>query len=144
MTRRWRQDPEAGSVTVFFAVSMVGLLILIGLVTDGGAKLRATQRADAVAAEAARAGGQALDLPDAVSGTDNRVDRAAAIRAAQSYLRGAGETGTVTVSADRTHLVVTVTDSARTVFLGLIGINHLSITGSAQAELVDGITGGTS
>lgn len=143
MTRRWRQDPEAGSVTVFFAVSMLGLLILIGLVTDGGARLRATQRADAFAAEAARAGGQALDLPDAVGGNDNRVDRAAAIRAARAYLRAAGETGTVIVSADRTHLVVTVTDSAPTVFLGLIGINHLSVTGSAQAELVDGITGGT-
>jgi hypothetical protein len=144
MRRRLQHpDADAGSVTVFFAVSMLGLLLLIGLVADGGAKLRATQRADAVAAEAARAGGQALDLSQAVTGTDTQVDPAAAIRAAQDYLNATHVTGTVTVSADRAHLLVTVNQSAPTTFLGLIGIDSLPVTGHAQAQLVDGITGGT-
>ncbi|NTW38830.1 MAG: hypothetical protein HGA44_02910 [Cellulomonadaceae bacterium] len=135
-------DAEAGSVTVFVAISTLGLLLLIGLVADGGAKLRATQRADATAAEAARAGGQALDLAAAVAGTHDRVDRAVATSAAQAYLDTAGATGTVTVSDDRTRLLVTVQDTAPTAFLGLIGINQLTVTGTAQAALVDGTTGG--
>lgn len=135
-------DAEAGSVTVFVAISTLGLLLLVGLVADGGAKLRATQRADATAAEAARAGGQALDLAAAVAGTHDRVDRAVATRAAQAYLDAVGATGTVTISEDRTRLLVIVQDTAPTAFLGLIGINQVTVTGSAQAVLVDGTTGG--
>lgn len=135
-------DPERGSVTVFFAISALGLLLLVGLVADGGAKLRATQRADATAAEAARAGGQALSLAEAVVGTHDRVDRSAAIRAAQSYLDATGAAGSVSVSDDRTRLIVTVEESAPTVFLGLIGIDRLAVTGSARAVLVGTATGG--
>lgn len=136
------EDPEAGSVTVFVAISMLGLLLLIGLVADGGAKLRATQRADSVAAEAARAGGQALDVPRAVAGSAARVDRALAIEAASSYLQQSGHQGTVTVSDDHARLVVTVTDTAPTAFLSLIGISTMTVTGQAEARLVEGITGG--
>lgn len=141
---RLRTDPERGSVTVFFAISVLGLLLLIGLVADGGAKLRATQQAAATAAEAARAGGQALDTAAAANGETGHVDRALAIQAAQDYLTAAGATGTVTVSDDRTRLTVTVTRSAPTAFLSLIGINTLTVTAHAQAVLVGGITGGGS
>ncbi|WP_028048829.1 pilus assembly protein TadG-related protein [Cellulomonas sp. URHD0024] len=133
---------DTGSVTVFFAISMLGLLLLIGLVADGGAKLRATQHADGVAAEAARAGGQALDVPAAVSGNGTQVDRTAALNAASAFLRRAGYDGTVTVSDDRTHLVVAVTITQPTVFLNLIGISSTSVTGHARVALVQGITGG--
>jgi regulator of protease activity HflC (stomatin/prohibitin superfamily) len=145
MTRRrmrLRTDPERGSVTVFFAISVFGLLLLIGLVADGGAKLRATQRAAATAGEAARAGGQALDTAAAAAGTTGHVDPAAATRAAEDCLKVAGATGTVTVSADRTRLTVTVTSSTPTAFLSLIGIQTLSVTAHAQAVLVGSITGG--
>jgi len=135
-------DPDRGSVTVFFAISMLGLLVLIGLVADGGAKLRAVQAAHATAAEAARAGGQELSLPDAAAGTAYRVDPAAAVRAAEHYLAVAGATGTVAVSGDRTRLTVTVNDTAPTAFLSLIGINELSVNASASAVLVGAITGG--
>lgn len=136
------KDPEAGSVTVFLAISVLGLLLLVGLVADGGAKLRATQRADAVAAEAARAGGQALDVPGGIAGSGTRVDRSTAVVAATSYLRQAGHTGTVTISDDRTRLEVDVTDTQPTAFLSLIGISALTVTGHAEANLVEGITGG--
>jgi hypothetical protein len=145
MTRlraRLRTDPEKGSVTVFFAISVLGLLLLIGLVADGGAKLRATQHAAATAAEAARAGGQALDTAAAASGDTSRVDRALAVQAAQNYLTAAGATGTVAVSDDRTRLTVTVTSTASTAFLSLIGITQLTVTAHAQAVLVGAVTGG--
>ena len=135
-------DREAGSVTVFVAITMVGLLVLVGLVADGGAKLRAVQRADAIAAEAARTAGQVIDLPTAVSSSDIRVDRQAAVTAANAYLTAAGASGTVTITPNGQSLQVTVTTSAPTVFLGLIGITTLTVTGHAQVDLVHGVTGG--
>ena len=135
-------DRDAGSVTVFLAITVAGLLVLVGLVADGGAKLNATQRADGVAAEAARAGGQALDLPSAVRGTHLRVDRQGAVDAADAYLAATGESGTVTVGADGTTLEVTVRSTSPTAFLGLIGVNTLTVTGHGQARLVHGVIGG--
>jgi len=142
ISRATGTDREAGSVTVFVAITVAGLLVLCGLVADGGVKLRATQRADSVAAEAARASGQALDLPSAIEGTRVRVDRQAAVNAATAYLAATGQTGTVSVGADGTTLDVTVTSTSPTAFLALIGITTLTVTGHGQARLVHGVTGG--
>ena len=83
MTARLRRfagpHHEAGSVTVFLAITVVGLLVLIGLVVDGGVKIRAAQHADAVAAEAARAAGQEVALPEVVGHQDVTVDRQGAV-----------------------------------------------------------------
>lgn len=134
-------DPEAGSVTVFAAITVLGILILCGLVVDGGAKLRAVQHADRVATEAARAAGQAADVA-ALAGGEARVDRQDAVDAATAFLAAAGATGTATVSSNGTSVEVTVTATAPTVFLGLIGIPAFAVTGHGEATLVHGITGG--
>ena len=52
-------ERDAGRVSLFLAVSMLGILAIIGMSFDGAGQLRALQRADNLAAEAARAGGQA-------------------------------------------------------------------------------------
>jgi len=132
---------DAGSVTVFVAVTMLGLLVLCGLVVDGGAKLRATQRADRITAEAARAAGQAVD-PAALVAGDVTVDRAAAVESAQAYLAAAGVTGTVALSTDGTAIEVDAKVTAPSVFLGLVGIESFSVTGHGRAVLVHGVTGG--
>jgi Tfp pilus assembly protein PilX len=134
-------DREAGSVTVFVAITVLGILILCGLVVDGGAKLRAVQHADRIATEAARAAGQAAD-PAALAGGEARVDPQAAVDAATAFLAAAGATGSATVSADGTAVEVTVTTTAPTVFLGLIGIPAFTVTGHGRATLVHGVTGG--
>ena len=134
-------DREAGSVTVFVAITVLGILILCGLVVDGGAKLRAVQHADRVATEAARAAGQAAD-PAALAAGDARVDRQAAADAAATFLAAAQATGTATISADGTAVEVTVTTSAPTVFLGLLGIPTFTVTGHGRATLVHSVTGG--
>ncbi len=135
------EDRDAGSVTVFIAVTMLGLLVLCGLVVDGGAKLRATQRADRIAAEAARAAGQAVD-PAALVAGDVTVDRAAAVESAHAYLAAAGVAGTVALSPDVTAIEVDVVVTAPSVFLGLVGIDSFSVTGHGRAVLVHGVTGG--
>lgn len=131
---RIRQDQ--GAVTVFLAIAAVGLLVMAGLVVDGGGKVRAVQRADRVAAEAARAAGQAVDLTSALRGDSIRVDRRGAIAAAQEYLRVAGADGDAAVSRDGRAIVVTTRATAPTVFLGLIGVPALEVVGRAEVSLV--------
>jgi hypothetical protein len=138
---RWPDRKEQGSVTVFFAVAVVAVLVLIGLIVDGGGKIRAIQRADALAAEAARAGGQAIALPPAIAGKPPTLEPAAAAAAARAYLAGNGATGSVTVAPGGRRLDVEVTGSSPTVFLGLIGIATITVRGKASAVLVRGIQG---
>lgn len=128
-------------MTVFFAITVLGLLLLVGLIVDGGAKLRATQRADAVAAEAARAAGQVLDLPAAVAGEGANVDLVGAVAAASAYLDAAGLTGSIQIAEDRTHLAVTTTAESPTVVLSLIGVPTVTVTGYAEVQLVHAISG---
>ncbi|WP_406469896.1 TadE/TadG family type IV pilus assembly protein [Streptomyces sp. NBC_01615] len=137
--RRTRLD-DRGGVTVFVAVCVIALIGIIGVAVDGGSKMRATERADYVAGEAARAGGQAIDPAGAISGTAIVVDPQDAAAAAQAYLRSAGASGTVTVSGDGKTLTVTVTSSYDTKFLSVAGIGSLSVTGHGKATLLHGVT----
>jgi len=131
---------DAGSLTLMLAVLMVALLALAGLVIDGGRKLNQSASAYAVAQEAARAGAGLVDRSVAYSSGTFRVDQAQAVAAARAYLASAGYTGTV--SADGTQRIrVTVTVTAHTLVLSLIGIDTMTSTGSAVASLVTGVTG---
>ncbi|MFC9409337.1 pilus assembly protein TadG-related protein [[Kitasatospora] papulosa] len=125
---------DDGGVTVFVAVCVVALLGIIGLVLDGGGKLRATERADAVAFEAARAGGQAIAPGAAVSGDAIRVDPQAA--AAYAYLGRAGVSGKVSFTENNARVVVTVTDSYATKFLPVVGIGSMTVSGHGSATLL--------
>lgn len=132
---------DAGSVTLFAVAAALALFLLAGLVVDGGAKIRGVQRADALAAEAARAGGQAIVLPASIQGLPPRADPAAAAAEATAFLTRRGVTGTATLTDAGRSLEVTVTTSSPTVFLSLIGISDLTVTGQATATLVHGVTG---
>ena len=110
--RRTRLD-DRGGVTVFVAVCVFALIGIIGVAVDGGSKMRATERADYVAGEAARAGGQAIDPVEAITGKAIVVDPQDAQAAAQAYLRSVGATGTVSVSGDGKTLNVTITGYVR-------------------------------
>ena len=131
---RNRESREPGAVTIFVAVAMIGLLAMAGLVVDGAAKVRAVQRADRVAVEAARAAGQTVDLAGLLAGEPLTVDRRAAATAARRYLDAAGVEGSVE-AAGGASLRVTTRTSERTVFLGLIGIHQLEVSGQAEVRL---------
>ncbi|WP_407842117.1 hypothetical protein ACE1OC_42965 (plasmid) [Streptomyces sp. DSM 116496] len=136
--RRLRGDQ--GGISVYAAIVTVALLAIVGLAIDGGGKLRATERADAVAMEAARAAGQAIDPASAVNGTGIRVDPEAAAAAAQAYLARVGSQGSTTLSADGTQLTVTVRGSYTTKFLPVVGIGSMEVTGHGSARLLHGVT----
>ncbi|MCC9708243.1 Tad domain-containing protein [Streptomyces sp. MNU76] len=134
---RW---DDRGGVTVFVAVCVIALIGIIGVAVDGGSKMRAVERADYIAGEAARAGGQAIDPAEAISGNAIVVDPQDAQAAAQAYLRSAGATGTVSVSGDGKTLTVNITSTYDTKFLSVVGIGSLSVTGQGKATLLHGIT----
>jgi Flp pilus assembly protein TadG len=131
---------DAGSYTLLAAVLALMLLLLAGLVFDGGAKLRAGQRADDLAQEAARAGAGQIDRSRAYASGTFAVDSATAVAAARAYLRAAGHEGTV-AAVGAHQIKVTVTVHGSTALLSLIGIDSLDVTRSATADLLSGVEG---
>jgi hypothetical protein len=123
---------DDGAVSAFVVVLFVGLLVLAGLVLDGGLALGAKVRASGQAEAAARAGSQAIDLAVYRATGAVRLLPTEAAAAAQDHLATVGATGTVTVSGDT--VTVTVTASQNTQLLGLAGISSLSVQGTGSAQ----------
>jgi Flp pilus assembly protein TadG len=125
-------DQRGLSMSSFVAVVVLALLIVAGLVVDGGAQAVAARRAELVASAAARA---AADETAAARLAGRKPDAGAAIAAAQRVLSASQDvTGEVRLIAGRVR--VTTTSGAEPVFLSLIGIQRLTVHGSAEADLV--------
>lgn len=134
-----RLHDERGSISLFAIVAVLAVLIILGLVVDGGARIRALQHANDVAREAARTGGEALQAAPAIRGEAALGDASAGRRAAQSYLAGSGVNGSVRISGDR--IVVDTTESVDPIFLGLIGVGTGTVRGHAEARIVRALNG---
>jgi hypothetical protein len=135
-----RTGTDQGRVSVFLAIALIAVLVIIGLVVDGAGRIRTMQRANNLAAEAARAGGQAIDIGAAVDGGAKVVDPDDARLAAERYLAQLDETGvrgTAEPSADGEHLTVTVLITYDTAMLDFLGFpaNYVE-RGEATVELV--------
>jgi len=128
-----RSDRERGSATLWAVLAVSGALMVMGLVVDGGAQMRAVQRADQVAREAARAAGQAI-TGDPVLGRPGLVDVSEGRRAATAYLKAAEVDGAVDVNG--TQITVTTHIRYTPVMLSAFGINGVTVTGSADAQTV--------
>jgi hypothetical protein len=139
---RWSRvarPSDRGSITLLVLVFFIALLAAAGLVVDGGAKLRAARQASAVAEEAARAGAGQIDRNRAYArGGRFVIDRQAAANAARSYLTNSGNTGSISVTGTQT-ISVTVTITRPTILLSAIGIDHIHVTKTATADLVQGV-----
>jgi hypothetical protein len=127
-------ETESGMVTAFVVVFTVALLVMAGLVLDGGLALSAKVQAIDDAQAAARAGAQAIDIPLYRSTGQITLDPTQATADAEQYLAQSGHTGTVAVNGDQ--VTVTITVSQPTQLLSLAGISHIDVsgTGSATAE----------
>ncbi|MGD8200919.1 pilus assembly protein TadG-related protein [Ornithinimicrobium sp. W1679] len=135
-----REGAERGSVSAFVVLLATAFLIMVGLAVDVSGHLHAMQEARAVAREAARAGGQQVQVPTGVRGQDARADPALAAAAAQTYLDVAGVAGTASV-AGPTSIRVQVTSTYPTRFLGVVGVDALTATGTAQARITRSVEG---
>lgn len=142
MRRHHRARGDRGSLTLMLLALMLVMLAFAGLVIDGGRKLDATQKAYAIAQEAARAGAGRVNASAAYNSGTYRVDIPQALAAARAYLTSAGyRPGLWSVSASGNNIRVTVHVTERTTLLSLIGIDTLTSRGSAVASLVTGVTG---
>ena len=131
---------ERGSVSLFAVTAAAGMVILAGLAVDLGGQVHARQHAVDVARQAARAAGQQLQPAPAIRGDALRTDPQRAVAAARSYLAAADVAGTVSLRGG-TAVTVTTTASYPTVFLSIIGINELQVTGRAEARTVRAVQG---
>lgn len=131
---------ERGAVTVYVILMATTVLVVMGVAVDVSGHVHAMQDARAVAREAARAGGQELQIPTAVRGQDATADPAAAASAANTYLAAAGVAGTAsTTGPDSIHVIVTTTYQTR--FLGIVGITSTAATGQAGARITRSVQG---
>jgi Putative Flp pilus-assembly TadE/G-like len=133
------RPPEGGSVTVMVAILAIALVLLVGLVYDGGMILTAKRRAINTAEQAARAGAQEVSIASVRAGGPHLLDPPAAQAAALAYLGQAGYSGAARVRADS--IDVDVAWSQPTVILHLVGIGTPGGTVSASARSVHGVTG---
>jgi Flp pilus assembly protein TadG len=124
---------ERGSASISFLLVSVTLIVVIGLVVDGAGKIQANERADLVAASAARTATNSIG-GDTVRVGALSLDPVKAVAAGEAYLAAAGMAGTVSVTGEV--VTVTATTSYSTRFLSLIGIVELPGTGSASARLI--------
>lgn len=129
---------EDGTVTVLVVGLTLALLLVAGLVFDGGAVLAARREANDLADNAARAAAQAVDVTALRSGASVALDPLAAEVAAEEYLAATGHDGEVVVGTDRVEVTVAVT--ARMSLLQLAGIGDRTVTATGEARLVRGIT----
>lgn len=134
MTRT--SERERGSVTLFVVLLTPAILILAGLVVDGGALLRAKQDADAVADAAARAGAQALDESQYRDSGDLALDQDQVHQDVIDYLESTEYEGTVRVVGNLVE--VTVQRDEPLVFLRLAGASAVTIEGHGTARAAHG------
>lgn len=129
-----RQSGDAGSVSVFAAVLIPALLVVLALVVDAADRTRAVVHADALAAEAGRAAASAVDTRGSVI----TVDAAAGTAAAQQDLAATGHTGTVDWAPGTVRVTVSYDQPA---VIGLLG-SSWHVTGTATVSLTVGTTSG--
>jgi Flp pilus assembly protein TadG len=134
-----RQRDDRGQVTAFVVVIVAALILCAGLVIDGGLALAARVRAQDEAQSASRTGAEQINLATYRASGTVVLDQAQAVSAAEGYLGATGDRGQVSVNGD----VVTVTVEATqpTQILGIVGLHSLSVSATASATAVRGITG---
>ena len=128
---------DAGNASIVLVLITPALFGVAGLVVDGGRAINARQRAADQAEQAARAAADALDVDAVRTGAALVLDPVAARAAAERYLAASGATGFVAVRQGT--VSVTVTGTTSTVFLAVIGMNQIHVTGTATSRPARGI-----
>jgi Flp pilus assembly protein TadG len=132
-----RRERERGSITPLVALFAAAFLVLGALIYDAGRAMAAKTTAIDTAQQAARTAAQALNPTD-LRNNILATTPGQAIADAEAYIAASGDTGTVTITGDE--ITVQVTRHQATALLDAIGIPEITVTGTATAELEQGIT----
>lgn len=125
------------SLSVLVLLWIGAIIMVAGLVVDGGQQVTAARRAESAAGGAARAAADA-------GGTyrlAGRNDPGAAVAAARAFLAGTdGVVGRASIEAGVVR--VETESSAPTIFLSVLGISQVRAEAAAEADLIEGTAGG--
>lgn len=129
--RLWRRrSMRGGSMSIFVVLMVPAVILIAGLVVDGGRQLMATQRAEGAADGAARAGLDAAATARLGGGSDTT----SAVLAARHHLAASGVTGDVRlVAGGRLHVTAHATED--TLYLALIGISTVDADAESTVTL---------
>ncbi|MFF7637623.1 hypothetical protein ACFZB9_31435 [Kitasatospora sp. NPDC008050] len=136
-----RGGRDRGTISIFVALGATTLMLFLGIVLDCGGRLRAIERTDALAEEAARVGGQQIDEGALLGGKGLKIDTAAAYAAADAYLKPYGlsaEPPDPAEPATATSITIVINTTYRTALLGLFDTPTLTVHGTGSATVVDG------
>lgn len=104
---------DRGSVSALVAVVALGLVMIAGLAYDGGQIVAAQSTARDIAANAARAGAQEVDLDEVRATGVAALDVERATQAASDYLAATGTDGSVNVAGSTITVTVRVVQPMR-------------------------------
>lgn len=124
------KSDDAGSVTAFVAVIAASLVLVAGMVIDGGGVVSAGTDARRLASSAARAGAQEVDVERLRVTGQPALAPGRAADAARDFLAAAGATGTVEVAGATVTVTVAVEHHMRVLPLPA---RHVRATRTARA-----------
>ena len=136
---RSRATGERGSVSAFVAVIAVALVMVAGMAYDGGQIVAAQATARGLAASAARAGAQEVDLERLRGSGEATLDPERAVRAVEAFLGQAGQDGTAVVEGATVTVTVHVHQPMR-----ILPVPDRIVTATDSATGVDGREDGRS
>jgi len=137
IVRHLRGD-ESGQIIVLVAILMVGLVAVVGLVTDGGLVFSQRRDLQNAADAAALAGAMQIDESAYRASSAVVLDERAARQAAVEYLEAEGDI-TYVVVVRPARVEVSVSRRASTGFLQVIGIDSFEISAGASAAPRHGV-----
>ena len=137
IVRHLRGD-ESGQIIVLVAILMVGLVAVVGLVTDGGLVFSQRRDLQNAADAAALAGAMQIDENAYRASSAVVLDERAARQAAVEYLEAEGDI-TYVVVVRPARVEVSVSRRASTGFLQVIGIDSFEISAGASAAPRHGV-----
>ncbi|MGH8824308.1 MAG: TadE/TadG family type IV pilus assembly protein [Jiangellaceae bacterium] len=131
---------ERGAVSVLVVGIAVALLVMAGLVVDGGNAINARQKISDDTEQAARAGANQIDLVELRTSGRVVVVEDQARAAAVSYLEHLGyDIGRIGVGFDAGEVVVSAEDTIGTQLLTFVGRTSFEVRGEASARPAVGI-----
>lgn len=130
--KRCRDD--RGSVSAFFAVIAIALVMVAGMAYDGGQIVAAQATARDLAAGAARAGAQEIDLDQLRATGIAILDPNSAVAAAEAYLAQAGYSGTAAVDGAAITVTVRVHQAMR-----ILPVADRTVTATDTATALTGV-----
>jgi Flp pilus assembly protein TadG len=142
LRRRPGTGDDRGAATLFVVGLAVMLLVVAGLVVDGGLAINARSTAFDIAEQGARAGARHVDETALRERDEVVIDQEAARVDAERFLGEAlagKENPDFGITFDGNQMTVTVTYDVDTALLGLVGRQQFSVEAVATARAAVGI-----